>query len=129
MNKVFFIGNLTKDPEVTVTNSGITVCRFSIAVSRPYKNSDGEREVDFFNINVWRGLGENCGKFLRKGSKVAVTGSLHNRTYDAQDGTRRTVTEITADDVEFLTPKSAMEDTKSEVVDDLQPIDDDSLPF
>ena len=129
MNKVFLIGNLTKDPEVTVTNSGITVCRLSIAVSRAYKNSEGEREVDFFNINVWRGLAENCGKFLRKGSKVAVTGSIHNRSYEAQDGTRRNVTEITAEDVEFLTPKTASDEGKSEIVSDLEPITDDGLPF
>lgn len=128
MNKVFLIGNLTRDPEVTITNSGITVCRFSIAVSRNFKNSDGERETDFFNIVVWRGLADNCGKFLHKGSKVAIAGSIQNRSYDAQDGTRRTVTDIVADDVEFLTPKGAVEE-KEEVVSNLEPIDDDRLPF
>lgn len=134
MNRVYLIGNLTRDPELVVTNSGISVCRFSIAVSRRYSNADGERETDFFNIVVWRAQGENCNKYLKKGSKCAVVGSLQNRTYDAQDGSKRTTTEIVADEVEFLTSKSAMGEgiekveTKKEV-SELEPIDDDNLPF
>jgi len=134
MNRVFLIGNLTRDPELAVTNSGISVCRFSIAVSRRFSNQEGEREADFFNIVVWRAAGENCHKFLKKGSKCAVVGSLQNRSYDAQDGTKRTITEIIADEVEFLTSKSnsdndgrAMESKKE--VSELEPIDDDNLPF
>lgn len=134
MNRVYLIGNLTRDPELVVTNSGISVCRFSIAVSRRYSNAEGERETDFFNIVVWRAQGENCNKYLKKGSKCAVVGSLQNRTYDAQDGSKRTTTEIVADEVEFLTSKSAMGEgiekveTKKEV-SELEPIDDDNLPF
>lgn len=134
MNRVYLIGNLTRDPELVVTNSGISVCRFSIAVSRRYSNAEGERETDFFNIVVWRAQGENCNKYLKKGSKCAVVGSLQNRTYDAQDGSKRTITEIVADEVEFLTSKSAMGEgmekveTKKEV-SELEPIDDDNLPF
>ena len=128
MNKCFLIGNLTRDPEVTITNSGLTLCRFSIAVTRRFANAEGEKETDFFNIVAWRSLGELCSKYLHKGSKVAVVGSINNRSYDAQDGTKRTVTEISADEVEFLTTKGSSEE-KTEVVADLQPIEDDSLPF
>ena len=111
MNKVFLIGNLTRDPEMGTTQSGVNVCRFAIAVSRDYANSDGSRETDFFNITVWRSRAEVCGKYLRKGSKVAVVGSLQNRSYDDKDGIKRQVTEVIASDVEFLTPKEEVETT------------------
>ncbi len=134
MNRVYLIGNLTRDPELAVTNSGVSVCRFSIAVSRRYSNAEGERETDFFNVVVWRAQGENCHKYLKKGSKCAVCGSLQNRSYDAQDGTKRTVTEIVADEVEFLTSKANGEVSGDKVenkkdVAELEPIDDDNLPF
>lgn len=135
MNRVYLIGNLTRDPELAVTNSGVSVCRFSIAVSRRFSNAEGEREADFFNIVVWRAQGENCHKYLKKGSKCAVSGSLQNRSYDAQDGTKRTITEIVADEVEFLTSKSNSGDAGERVIEnkkdvaELEPIDDDNLPF
>lgn len=134
MNKVYLIGNLTRDPELAVTNSGISVCRFSIAVQRRYSNAEGERDVDFFNIVVWRAQGENCHKYLKKGSKCAIVGALQTRSYDAQDGTKRNITEIIAEEVEFLTTKSSLDnnervtENKSEVTE-LEPIDDDNLPF
>ena len=105
MNKVILIGNLTRDPELTETPSGVPVCRFAIAVSRDYADSQGNRETDFFNITMWRGKAETCGKYLKKGNKVAVCGSLQNRSYEDKDGIKRTVTDIIASDVEFLTPK------------------------
>lgn len=80
MNKVYLIGNLTRDPELAETSSGIKVCRFAIAVNRTYAGSDGNRETDFFNITVWRTQAENCGRYLKKGSKVAIVGSLQNRS-------------------------------------------------
>ena len=132
MNKVILIGNLTRDPELTETPSGVAVCRFSIAVSRRFANAGGERETDFLNIIVWRNLGENCHKFLKKGSKVGVVGNIQNRSYDATDGTKRYVTEIVAEEVEFLSTKNAEGDVKSsgsEEVAKLQPIDDEGLPF
>jgi len=131
MNKVFLIGNLTKDPELSTTNSGISVCRFTLAVQRRFTNSEGERETDFLNVTVWRGQAENCSKYLRKGSKACVTGSIQTRSYDAQDGTKRYVTDIVADEVEFLSSKQSGEsqERKDEEVAKLQPIDDDSLPF
>ncbi len=137
MNKVILIGNLTRDPELTETPSGVAVCRFSIAVSRDYANADGTRETDFFNITVWRGRAENCGKYLKKGNKVAVIGSLQNRSYEDKDGIKRNVTDVVANEVEFLTPKSAQGDMDMDapVVSakrerpQLEAIDDNQLPF
>ena len=135
MNKVILVGNLTRDPELTETPSGVAVCRFSIAVSRDYASSDGTRETDFFNITVWRGRAENCGKYLKKGNKVAVVGSLQNRSYEDKDGIKRTVTDVIANEVEFLTPKSAQADDDEPVTvtrrerPQLEAIDDNQLPF
>ncbi len=136
MNKVILVGNLTRDPELTETPSGIAVCRFSIAVTRDYANNEGTREADFFNITVWRGRAENCGRYLKKGNKVAVVGSLQTRSYEDKDGIKRNVTDIVASEVEFLTPKSAQvdsDDTSSFTVKrerpQLEPIDDNGLPF
>lgn len=134
MNKVILVGNLTKDPELTTTTNGISVCRFSLAVSRRYVGASGERETDFINIVVWRGQAENCHKYLKKGSKCGVVGTLQTRSYDAQDGSKRYVTEVVADEVEFISTNrnqegGAREDAPSEDVTELKPIDDDSLPF
>ena len=130
MNKVFLVGNLTRDHELATTNSGVSVCRFSIAVQRRFSNAEGEREADFFNIITWRGQADICAKYLKKGSKCGIIGSLQNRSYEAQDGTKRYVTEITADEVEFLSSRAGGEEvTKKEEVTKLEPIDDDSLPF
>ena len=137
MNKVFLIGNLTRDPELSTTNSGISVCRISIAVSRRFANADGSRETDFFNVVAWRAIAENCAKYLKKGSKIAVMGSIQNRSYEGNDGTKRYTTDITAEEIEFLSTKgdeSVAGDVgamHNEPDDGLQPIDDDdnTLPF
>lgn len=134
MNKVFLIGNLTKDPELATTNSGVSVCRFTLAVTRNFSNADGERETDFLNIIVWRGQAENCHKYLKKGSKCAITGSIQTRSYEAQDGTKRYVTEIVADNVEFLNSRASGDgqekiEVENKEVAKLEPIDDDTLPF
>lgn len=133
MNKVILIGNLTRDPELSETPNGVAVCRFSIAVSRDYSSSDGTRETDFFNITVWRGRAEVCGKYLRKGNKVAVVGNLQNRSYEDKDGIKRNVTDIVASEVEFLTPKGASGDDGEMPVKRERPvleaIDDNQLPF
>lgn len=137
MNKVILIGNLTRDPEVNETSSGVTRCSFAVAVTRDYANSDGTRETDFFNITVWRRLAENCGKYLKKGNKVAIVGSLQNRSYEDKDGNKRNVTDVVASDVEFLTPKNAQGDYESEPNvsaarrerPQLEAIDDNQLPF
>ena len=79
MNKVFLIGNLTRDPELTETSGGVSVCHFSIAVNRNYTSGDGERQTDFFNVTAWRGLADTVSRFCKKGSKVAVSGSTQLR--------------------------------------------------
>ena len=104
MNRVWLIGNLTRDPELSETNSGISVCRISIAVNRR-RTGDGEPQTDFFNVTAWRGLADNVAKYCKKGNKIAVTGSIQIRQYEANDGTKRTAVDVVAEDVEFLTPK------------------------
>lgn len=110
MNKVILIGNLTRDPELSETNSGIAVCRFGLAVNRQYSSSDGERETDFFQVTAWRGTGENVARYCKKGHKVAVVGSIQMRNYEDREGVKRTAVDIVAQDVEFLTQKARDED-------------------
>ncbi len=148
MNKAFLIGNLTRDPELRTTNSGIAVCTFSIAVNRRFTSQSGEKQTDFFNIVAWRGLGENCGRYLKKGSKVGVMGSIQNRDYEDKSGVRRYITEIIADEVEFLNrvgqdggdyagaplpnPPASGGGSHSPFNDDAgfgEQLDDDELPF
>lgn len=128
MNKVFLIGNLTRDPELSSTQSGISVCRFSIAVNRR-RTGEGEQQTDFFNVTAWRGTGENVARFCKKGNKVAVTGSVQIRTYETNDGTKRTVVDVVAEEVEFLSPKPDNE-AKTQKKPTLEAFDDDSdIPF
>ena len=101
MNKAILIGNLTRDPETRTTASGVTMCQFTIAVNRRFVNQQGVREADFIPIVTWRQTAELCSRYLSKGRRVAVEGSIQNRSYDAQDGSKRYVTEIIADNVEF----------------------------
>lgn len=140
MNKAYLIGNITRDLELSKTTSGVSVTHFSIAVNRPFVKDDGERETDFFNVTAWRGVAENCVKFLSKGSKVAVVGSLQNRSYEDKDGNKRTVTDVIASEVEFLSLKStndtdgekdAPEDKKSNKKDKstLTEVTEEDLPF
>lgn len=138
MNKVYLIGNLTRDPEMSETASGVAFCRIGIAVNRPYSSSDGERQTDFFNITVWRTQAENCGRYLKKGSKVAVVGSLQNRSYEDKDGNKRQVTDIIANEVEFLSVRNQSEASEEDmgapvqrasVKPTLEQVDDDQLPF
>lgn len=133
MNKVLLIGNLTKDPELRETPSGVSVCHFSLAVTRAYTN-DGERKTDFFNCVAWRGTGENLARYQKKGSKIAVYGSIQIRDYEDRDGIRRTAVDIVANDVEFLSARSSEETDEmprsGRNRPTLQAMDDDSdIPF
>lgn len=134
MNKVVLIGNLTRDPESKTTNTGNTVTRFTLAVQRQFKNQNGEREVDFIPIVAWRKTAELCAKYLRKGSQVAVAGSIQTRSYEAQDGTRRYVTEVVADEVKFLAKSGEHRQESAQSPDNatappVDDIDNESLPF
>lgn len=137
MNKVLLIGNLTKDPELSTTTNGVSLCKFTLAVPRKYTSSNGEREADFLPIVVWRAQADNCYKYLKKGSKASVTGTIQTRVYDTPEGSRRYMTEIVAEEVEFISTKQGDGDVDGEpvnkpdtdVVNKFEPIDDDNLPF
>jgi len=105
MNKVFLIGNLTRDPELSETAGGVPVCHFSIAVNRNYSSQDGERQTDFFNCTAWRAMAESIARYTKKGKKVAVVGSIQLRNYEDNQGVKRTAVDIIAQDVEFLSPR------------------------
>lgn len=107
MNKVFLIGRLTRDPELRYTGTNIAVATFSIAVNRNFTGQSGEREADFINIVVWRKQAENVKNYLAQGSQVAIDGRIQTRTYDGNDGQKRYVTEVIADNVEFLGSKNS----------------------
>lgn len=108
MNKVFLIGRTTRDTELTETSNGVKICRFTIAVNRNY-TIDGERKADFFNVVCWRGLAESVARYVHKGDRIAVTGSIESRTYEDSDG-KKAVIEIIAQDVEFLTDRNKQAD-------------------
>ena len=109
MNKVFLIGRLVRDPELRYTSSDIAVATFSLAVNRPFADQDGERGTDFINIVVWRKQAENVKNYLNQGSQVAIDGRLQTRSYDDQNGNKRHVTEVIADNVQFLDTKTSRE--------------------
>lgn len=138
MNKLTIIGNLTNNPEMRVTQSGINVCSFGVAVNRR-RAQGAEPQADFFRVSAWRGLAENCQKYLAKGRKVAVTGSVSVSVYTASNGEARANLEVNADDVEFLSPKNE-DQPQQATVNHSQPqlpmeskgyveVDEDELPF
>ena len=135
MNKVVLIGRLTRDPEIRVLGTGTNVANFALAINRPFKNKDGNIDADFINITVYGRQVDVIQKYTSKGSQICVEGRIQTRSYDAQDGTKRTITEIVADEVEFLTSKASAGDGSNERVEnkkevtELEPIDDDNLPF
>ena len=130
MNKVVLIGNLTKDPELVTLNNGNCICKFTLAVKRQYTNQNGEYESDFISIVASNNVAEKCKKYLAKGKKAAVYGSLLTRSYETDDGSTRYVTEVRTGEVEFLTPPTKeSNESKEEPKPVYQPIDDDNLPF
>ena len=114
MNKVFLIGNLTRDPELRTTQSGVDVCSFTIAVNRRRTQDSNQPEADFFRISVWRQMAEVCQKYLSKGRKVSVVGRVSASAYVGNDGTPHASLEVQAEDVEFLTPKGETGENTSE---------------
>ena len=123
---MFLIGNVVAEPETRTTQSGVAQCTFRIAVQRRFTNSKGEHEADFLNIVAWRKTAEFCGKYVTKGSKVAIDGSIQTRSYDAKDGSKRWVTDIIADNVEFFNKR---EDAKKNINDDFVEVPDEKLPW
>ena len=102
MNKIILIGRLTKDVDLRFTESGKAVANFTLAVDRPFKNQQGEKEADFIRIVVWGKQAENCANHIGKGRLVAVDGRLQIRSYEGQDGDRKYITEVVAETVKFL---------------------------
>ena len=133
MNKVILIGNLAADPESRTTQSGIAQCTLRLAVQRRFANQQtGQRETDFFTVVCWRQTAEFAARYLSKGRKVAVEGSLQTRSYDAQDGSKRYVTEVVANSVEFCDskPEGAQKPTvQLQSQDKFLEVDDSELPF
>lgn len=118
---------MTKDPELRTTPQGVSVCTFRIAVPRPHKRD----ETDFLSIVTWRGLAENCAKYLAKGRKVGIVGHIQTREYE-NNGKKQYITEIVAEDVEFLTPKGNTQENTEMLGDepeDFEPLDDEQMPF
>ena len=122
MNKLTIIGNLTKAPELRHTQDGTPVCGFSVAVNRRKTANNQNPGADYFNVNAWRGLGENCAKFLDKGRKVAVVGRVSIRTWE-KDGKHGASLELDAEDVEFLSSRNQTdEQTGMPIVDEEFPL-------
>lgn len=129
MNKVFLIGRLTRDPELRYTGSNTPVATFSLAVNRNFQNANGEREADFINIVVWRKQAENVKNYLTQGSQVAIDGRLQTRTYDGQDGQKRYITEVIADNVEFLGSKNNSVNTNGSPISSKQNVEPTPYDF
>ena len=107
LNRVVLIGRLTKDPELRYTPTGVAVANFTLAIDRNFKNAQGEREADFITCVVYRQLAEFCANYLAKGKMAAADGRIQVRTYTGQDGQKRWVTEVIAENVHLLSPKDS----------------------
>lgn len=127
MNKAILIGNLTRDPEVRTTPSGVSVAGMTVATNRRYKDADGKQVTDFIPVVAWRKLADLCGQYLSKGKKVCVVGEIQTRSYIAEDGSKRYATEVVADEIEFLTP--AGRQTIGEDPEGWDELADEDFPF
>ena len=121
LNKAILIGRLTRDPELRSTSNDISVTSFTVAVDRNFTNQQGEKETDFIPVVAWRKLAETCAKYLAKGRLVAVSGRMQVRSYEGKDG-KRYVTEVVADEVQFL-ERAESKEKFTEVEDNVE------LPF
>jgi single-strand DNA-binding protein len=127
MNKAIFDGNLGKDPETKYTQSGKAVCTFSVGVSSGWGD---KKRTDWINVVVWDKRAETCSQHLHKGSKVLVEGRIQTRSYDANDGSKRYVTEVVANEVEFLDRKPQGEQNAPQAQDmGGEPVSEEIIPF
>lgn len=113
MNKVMLIGFLTRDPEAKTTSSGNTVCSFTIAVRRRFKDANGEYQSDFINCVAWKQTATFISSYFHKGSKIAITGNIQTRTYEDQNGQKRYVTEVIVDEAEFVESKTTAQEAST----------------
>ena len=107
INRVVLVGRLTRDPELRYTTNNIANLRFTVAVNRQFSNQNGERQADFISCVAWRAQAENMARFLKKGSLIGVDGRIETGSYQGQDGQMRYTTDVIADSVQFLEPRSA----------------------
>ena len=137
MNKLTIIGNLTRDPELRTTTSGVSVCSFTVAVNRrmssQQRQAGQQPEADYFRVTAWRERGEMCGKWLQKGKKVCVIGPVSVSTYEGQDGKTRANLEVTADEIELLSPRVSdgpvPQEPKVDEQSGFPQVETDELPF
>lgn len=129
MNSVSLVGRLTRDPELRQTQSGLSVASFTVAVDRRYTNNDGQREADFIACVAWRQTAEFVAKYFVKGQRIGLTGSLQTRQYTAQDGSKRTVCEVVAENVEFVERKADAAQGAPQGLQEATPEDNQDLPF
>ena len=132
MQSIHFIGRLSRDVDLKTTPNGVQVASFTVAVDRKQKDTEGNKKVDFFNVNVWRGLADICSKYLSKGKKCYVRGELQMRTYTAKDGTTKVSLDVQADEVEFLSAKSEAKSDADETgveASGFENVSADSIPF
>ena len=129
MNQIVLIGHLTADPTTRATPNGVTVCSFTIGVTRSRKDANGEKQSDFFRINTWRQTADFCGKYLTKGSKVVVTGELNLNSFKGKDGNLRYSLDVQADHVENLTEKPKEQKPTQSKVDEWADISSKDLPW
>ena len=124
MNKVMLVGRLTRDPEMRTSTSGMQIASFSLAVNRNFRNKEGNVDADFINVVVFGKQAETIGKYVTKGQQLGVEGRIQTRSYDAQDGSKRYITEVIADRIELMgsrrdnnesSPVNAYVDTTSSV--------------
>ena len=127
MNKVFLIGNLTRAPELRESTAGYPVCNFTLAVNK--RSSSDHPEADYFRVTVWRDLAKRCAQYLDKGKKACVIGTVSATAYIAKDGTARANLEVTADSVEFLTPRQQIGAAQETDGNGYVRVDDEELPF
>lgn len=106
MNKVCLMGRLTADPKLNQTANGTSFTAFTLAVPRPYKNAEGQRDADFISVMVWGKIAEIIAKSVKKGHRLGVDGVLRSRTYE-KDGVKRYITEVVANQIDFVEPKAA----------------------
>lgn len=125
INNVVLVGRMTRDAELRMTQSNTAVASFTLAVNRPFKNQNGEREADFINCVIWRQAAENLANWCKKGSLVGITGNIQTRNYENQQGQRVYVTEVLANNFQLLESRSQQQSSNNNPMD----ISDEDLPF
>ncbi|PRT73593.1 single-stranded DNA-binding protein [Streptococcus anginosus] len=129
INNVVLVGRMTRDAELRMTQSNTAVASFTLAVNRPFKNQNGEREADFINCVIWRQQAENLANWCKKGALVGITGNIQTRNYENQQGQRVYVTEVVADNFQLLESRSQQQSSNNNLANNPMDISDEDLPF